>query len=121
MPWLSAGDLVKEDDVLMQIETDKVTIDVRYTESEAGTLTEYLCKEDDTVAVGQEVVRVDKGQHTHSNALICTLFALWIPFLGSTPHRCTSALHGPLLADVASSSSTQDDAWCQCLNCHAAF
>ncbi len=60
--WLPAGDLVKEDDVLMQIETDKVTIDVRYTESEAGTLTEYLCKEDDTVAVGQEVVKVDKGE-----------------------------------------------------------
>jgi 2-oxoglutarate dehydrogenase E2 component (dihydrolipoamide succinyltransferase) len=59
-----AGDLVKEDDVLLQIETDKVTIDVRYTESEPGTLTEYLCKEDDTVTVGQEVVKVDKGQHT---------------------------------------------------------
>lgn len=61
---MPAGDLVKEDDVLLQIETDKVTIDVRYTESEPGTLTEYLCKEDDTVAVGQEVVKVDKGQHT---------------------------------------------------------
>ncbi len=60
---LPAGDLVKEDDVLMQIETDKVTIDVRYTESQPGTLTEYLCKEDDTVAVGQEVVKVDKGEH----------------------------------------------------------
>ena len=60
---MPAGDIVKEDDVLLQIETDKVTIDVRYTESEAGTLTEYLCKEDDTVAVGQEVVKVDKGKH----------------------------------------------------------
>ena len=60
---LPAGDVVNEDDVLMQIETDKVTIDVRYTESESGTLTEYLCKEDDTVAVGQEVVKVDKGEH----------------------------------------------------------
>ena len=81
----------------MQIETDKVTIDVRYTESEAGTLTEYLCKEDDTVAVGQEVVRVDKGQHTHSTALICTLYALWIPVLGRTPHQYSSALHGSCL------------------------
>ena len=60
---LPAGDIVNEDDVLLQIETDKVTIDVRYTESESGTLTEYLCKEDDTVAVGQEVVKVDKGEH----------------------------------------------------------
>ena len=49
----------------MQIETDKVTIDVRYTENEPGTLIEYLVKEDDTVAVGQEVVKVDKGDTQH--------------------------------------------------------
>jgi pyruvate/2-oxoglutarate dehydrogenase complex dihydrolipoamide acyltransferase (E2) component len=68
-----AGDLVKEDDVLLQIETDKVTIDVRYTEAEPGTLIEYLCKEDDTVAVGQEVVKVDKGQHDHITSICCHL------------------------------------------------
>lgn len=56
------GDPVNEDDVLVQIETDKVTIDVRYTESQPGTLKEYLVKADDTVTVGQEVCVVAKGE-----------------------------------------------------------
>ena len=56
-----AGDVVKEDDVLLQIETDKVTIDVRYTEAQSGTIKEYLVKEDDTVTPGQEICVVDKG------------------------------------------------------------
>ncbi|KAK9868695.1 hypothetical protein WJX84_000868 [Apatococcus fuscideae] len=56
------GDPVKEDDVLLQIETDKVTIEVRYTESGEGTLKDMLVKEDDTVSVGQEVAVVAKGE-----------------------------------------------------------
>ena len=56
-----AGDKVKEDDILLQIETDKVTIDVRYTEAEAGVVKEYLVAEEDTVTVGQNVCVVDKG------------------------------------------------------------
>lgn len=52
---------MREDDVLLQIETDKVTIDVRYTGSEPGTVKEILVKEEDTVSVGQEVVIVETG------------------------------------------------------------
>jgi pyruvate/2-oxoglutarate dehydrogenase complex dihydrolipoamide acyltransferase (E2) component len=55
------GDLVSENDVLAQIETDKVTIDVRYTEKEAGTLSELLVKEGDNVAVGAPVAIIDQG------------------------------------------------------------
>ncbi len=55
------GDSVFENDVLAQIETDKVTIDVRYTEKEAGTLKELLVSEGDTVAVGQGVAVVEQG------------------------------------------------------------
>lgn len=58
---LRAGDVVREDDVLLLIDTDKVTIDVRYTQSEPGTLKEYLVKEDDTVSVGQDVVIIETG------------------------------------------------------------
>ena len=47
--------------MLLQVETDKVTIDVRYTASEPGTLKEYLVAADDTVAVGQEVARIETG------------------------------------------------------------
>ena len=53
--------MVKEDDVLLQIETDKVTIDVRYTEAKPGVVKEYLVAEEDTVVVGQEVVVVEQG------------------------------------------------------------
>ena len=45
----------------MQIETDKVTIDVRYTESSPGKIKEFLVKPEDTVTVGQEVAIIDKG------------------------------------------------------------
>ncbi|KAK9916324.1 hypothetical protein WJX75_001244 [Coccomyxa subellipsoidea] len=55
------GDVVREDDILLQIETDKVTIDVRYTGSEPGTVKKILVSEDDTVSVGQEVVIVETG------------------------------------------------------------
>ena len=37
-----AGDAVKDGDVLAQIETDKVTIDVKYTEAEGGVLTKVI-------------------------------------------------------------------------------
>ncbi len=53
--------MVREDDVLLQVETDKVTIDVRYTASEPGVLKEYLVAEDDTVSVGQDVARIETG------------------------------------------------------------
>lgn len=52
---------MNEDDVLLQIETDKVTIDVRYTETKPGKIKEYLVGEEDTVTVGQAVCIVDKG------------------------------------------------------------
>ena len=47
--------------MVAQIETDKVTIDVRYTESVPGKIKEILVKPDDTVTVGQDVAIVDKG------------------------------------------------------------
>ena len=47
--------------MLLQIETDKVTIDVRYTETQPGKIREFLVSEDDTVTVGQQVCIVEKG------------------------------------------------------------
>lgn len=56
----SPGDVVGEDEIVAQIETDKVTIDVRHT-GKAGTVTEILVKEGDTVVVGQGVAKLDEG------------------------------------------------------------
>lgn len=53
--------MVNENDIIAQIDTDKVTIDVRYTEKEAGTVKEVLVKEGDTVQVGAAIAVVDQG------------------------------------------------------------
>lgn len=53
------GDYVKVDDIIMQIETDKVTIDVRSTTN--GTIEKLLVNEGDTVSVGAPVAIVIEG------------------------------------------------------------
>lgn len=59
---MSAGDILQDGDVIAQIETDKVTIDVRYTEAKPGKLKEILVGADDTVTVGQAVCIVEQVQ-----------------------------------------------------------
>lgn len=56
------GDSVGTDDIVLQIETDKVTVDVRYTTGKPGKLKEMLVKEEDTVSVGQQVATVTEGE-----------------------------------------------------------
>lgn len=53
------GDAVAEDETIAQIETDKVTIDVKAPS--AGTLTELRIKEGDTVQTGQVVAVISEG------------------------------------------------------------
>ena len=55
----STGDYVEQDEEIATIETDK--IDVAVNAPEAGTIKEILVKEEDTVAVGQEIVKLDAG------------------------------------------------------------
>ena len=58
---VSVGDVVTEDALIAQIETDKVTIDVRYTGKEPGKVTGVLVKAGDTVEVGTPVANVETG------------------------------------------------------------
>ncbi|CZS95044.1 probable dihydrolipoamide S-succinyltransferase precursor [Rhynchosporium agropyri] len=53
------GDYVEQDEEIATIETDK--IDVAVNAPEAGTITEYLANEEDTVTVGQDLVRMELG------------------------------------------------------------
>ncbi len=46
-----AGDVVKEDDVIAQLETDKVTIDVKYTGKQPGIINSLQVKPQDVVQV----------------------------------------------------------------------
>ncbi|MEO1361698.1 MAG: biotin/lipoyl-containing protein, partial [Pseudomonadota bacterium] len=49
--WLkAAGDAVAKDDVLVELETDKVAVEV--SAEEAGTLSEIVAGEGDTVEIG---------------------------------------------------------------------
>ncbi|KAF2100058.1 dihydrolipoamide succinyltransferase [Rhizodiscina lignyota] len=53
------GDYVEQDDELATIETDK--IDVAVNAPEAGTIKEFLVKEEDTVSVGQDLIKMESG------------------------------------------------------------
>jgi multidrug efflux pump subunit AcrA (membrane-fusion protein) len=54
-----AGDAVVVDDVVLQIETDKVTLDVRSPYN--GKLIEFLLQEGDTVTVGLPLFTIDQS------------------------------------------------------------
>ncbi|KAF2419782.1 dihydrolipoamide succinyltransferase [Tothia fuscella] len=51
------GDYVEVDEEIATIETDKIDVSVNATE--AGTITELLVKEEDTVTVGQDLAKID--------------------------------------------------------------
>ncbi|KAL6923812.1 hypothetical protein ACHAPO_011380 [Fusarium lateritium] len=55
----SVGDYVAQDEEIATIETDK--IDVAVNATEAGTIKEFLVAEEDTVTVGQDLVRIELG------------------------------------------------------------
>ncbi|KAF2766316.1 dihydrolipoyllysine-residue succinyltransferase [Teratosphaeria nubilosa] len=53
------GDYVEQDEEIATIETDK--IDVAVNAPTAGTIKEFLAKEEDTVTVGQNLVKLELG------------------------------------------------------------
>lgn len=53
----SVGDFVEADEEIATIETDK--IDVAVNAPEAGVIKEFLVNEEDTVTVGQDIVKID--------------------------------------------------------------
>ncbi|ESZ90652.1 putative dihydrolipoamide succinyltransferase [Sclerotinia borealis F-4128] len=53
------GDYVEQDEEIATIETDK--IDVAVNAPEAGTIKEFLANEEDTVIVGQDLIRLELG------------------------------------------------------------
>src|SRR4051794_20876014 len=58
--WLKQpGDAVKADEPIASLETDKVAVEV--PSPVAGTISEQLVKEGDTVAVGALIARIESG------------------------------------------------------------
>lgn len=58
--YKKAGDSVSKDELLLELETDKVTLEVNA--KEAGTLEEVLKNEGQTVKIGEIVGRIKEGQ-----------------------------------------------------------
>ena len=65
----SVGDAVAVDDVVLQIETDKVTLDVRSPYN--GALVEFLVEEGDTVTVGMPLFTIDQSAGACAWCLLC--------------------------------------------------
>jgi 2-oxoglutarate dehydrogenase E2 component (dihydrolipoamide succinyltransferase) len=57
--YTEVGDYVEQDEEIATIETDK--IDVSVNAPEAGTIKEFLVNEEDTVTVGQDLVKIEAG------------------------------------------------------------
>ncbi len=58
----AVGDTVLEDDVIAQLETDKVTIDVKYQGSGTAVVKKYYVGEGDTVNVGDTFADVEEAE-----------------------------------------------------------
>lgn len=66
------GDVVVEDEVIAQLETDKVTLDIKYTEKVPGIMKEIKVSEGDTVTVGQEFALVEENANAAAEAPAAT-------------------------------------------------
>lgn len=65
--WLKqAGDKVSKDEVLVELETDKVSVEVAATAD--GTLSEIVAKEGDTVEIGAVLGRLGEGSGSQTES-----------------------------------------------------
>jgi pyruvate dehydrogenase E2 component (dihydrolipoamide acetyltransferase) len=63
---VKAGDMVEKEQSIIEIETDKATIEVPSNIS--GKITEVLVKQGDSVKVGQTIIKVDEGGKKEAEA-----------------------------------------------------
>ncbi len=76
------GDPVEEDQVLVELETDKVVLEVSAPCD--GVVTEILVKEGDTVKTGDVVAKVEEGA---AKAEMSQPQPPWLRFLPPSPRR----------------------------------
>jgi pyruvate dehydrogenase E2 component (dihydrolipoamide acetyltransferase) len=65
---VKAGDMIEKEQSIIEIETDKATIEVPSNVS--GKITEVLVKQGDSVKVGQTIIKVDEGASSDDYALL---------------------------------------------------
>ena len=57
---VKVGDIIEKEQSIIEIETDKATIEVPSNVS--GKITEVLVKQGESVKVGQTIIKVDEGR-----------------------------------------------------------
>ncbi len=62
---VKAGDQIEKEQSIIEIETDKATIEVPSNVS--GKVTEVLVKQGESVKVGQTIIKVDEGGKSETN------------------------------------------------------
>ncbi|KAK3248859.1 hypothetical protein CYMTET_41688 [Cymbomonas tetramitiformis] len=87
-----AGDFVEMDEVIAQVETDKVTIDIRAPS--AGTISALMVSVGDTVLVGQKVVSMGGAGNAAPAAAAPVAAAAPAPPVAAQPAGPTSATLG---------------------------
>lgn len=93
------GDAVKADEPLLELETDKVTLEVNAPA--AGVLSEIVAKDGDTVGVGALLGNIAAGGAAAASAPAASAPA---PAKAASPAPAASSAHGPAVNRLAAES-----------------
>jgi 2-oxoglutarate dehydrogenase E2 component (dihydrolipoamide succinyltransferase) len=98
----AVGEHVEEDDIVAQIETDKITVDVRAPKQ--GVITEILAEDGDVVQVGQPIASID-----YDPANAAKVLAASDPPPGATSEPVKPDLNSPARQESSRTSTVRAD------------
>jgi 2-oxoglutarate dehydrogenase E2 component (dihydrolipoamide succinyltransferase) len=110
-----AGDLVKQDETVLDIATDKVDSEVPSTD--AGMITEILFKENDVVPIGAAIARIETSANGAAEKPVATIAApakepeeekIQVPFVPvhtevAAQKNTSAKFYSPLVLNIANS------------------
>jgi 2-oxoglutarate dehydrogenase E2 component (dihydrolipoamide succinyltransferase) len=96
------GDVVKADEPVLELETDKVSLEVNAPA--AGTLAEIVAKEGDTVGVGALLGTITAGGASAAPAAPASEPAKAAPVAAPAPSAASTVDHGPAVSRLAAES-----------------
>ena len=96
------GDVVKADEPVLELETDKVSLEVNAPA--AGTLAEIVAKEGDTVGVGALLGTITAGGAGAAPAAPASAPAKAAPVAAPAPSAASAVDHGPAVSRLAAES-----------------
>jgi 2-oxoglutarate dehydrogenase E2 component (dihydrolipoamide succinyltransferase) len=96
------GDVVKADEPVLELETDKVSLEVNAPA--AGTLAEIVAKEGETVGVGALLGTITAGGAGAAPAAPASAPAKAVPVAAPAPSAAFAVDHGPAVSRLAAES-----------------